>query len=52
MAWEDILKSKKIKCNMCGWKGKDEDLVMFKDKDGFGQRCPKCKTDAYLMDIE
>ena len=41
-----------VKCNMCGWRGEEEDLVMFEDEDGFGKGCPKCETDAYLMDLE
>tara|TARA_B100001094_G_scaffold92477_2_gene88371 strand:- start:8195 stop:8326 length:132 start_codon:yes stop_codon:yes gene_type:complete len=36
---------------MCIWKGEEEDLVLFEDGDGFGKGCPKCETDAYLMDV-
>tara|TARA_B100001093_G_scaffold415112_1_gene405421 strand:+ start:3120 stop:3263 length:144 start_codon:yes stop_codon:yes gene_type:complete len=38
-----------VRCNMCMWVGEDENLVRFKDEDGFGKGCPECKTDAYLM---
>ena len=41
-----------LRCNMCMWEGEEEDLVMFKDEDGFGKGCPICQTDHYLMDIE
>jgi len=41
-----------VRCNMCMWEGEEEDLVMVKDEDGFGKGCPKCETDAYLMDLE
>jgi len=48
----------KVKCNMCGWKGDEDDLEHIPD--GFskaGDRmwqdaCPTCKTDEYLMDVE
>ena len=41
-----------VRCNKCMWEGEEEDLVMFEDEDGFGKGCPKCETDAYLMDLE
>jgi len=45
------LKIDTVRCNMCIWKGEEEDLVLFEDGDGFGKGCPKCETDAYLMDV-
>jgi hypothetical protein len=42
----------RVRCNKCMWEGEEEDLVMFEDEDGFGKGCPKCETDAYLMDVE
>jgi hypothetical protein len=41
-----------LKCNMCGWRGEEEDLVSFEDEDGFGKGCPTCENDHYLMDVE
>ena len=42
-----------VRCNMCGWKGCDEDLELVMvdtvTKDP-SRPCPICKTDAYLMD--
>jgi len=40
-----------VRCNMCMWAAAAADLVLFKDEDGFGKGCPKCETDAYLMDV-
>ena len=42
----------RVRCNKCMWEGEEEDLVMFEDEDGFGKGCPKCETDAYLMDVD
>ena len=42
----------RVRCNKCMWEGEEEDLVMFEDEDGFGKGCPKCETDAYLIDVE
>ena len=42
----------KIVCNMCGWKGNEEDLKYGEDKEGYFHGCPKCNTDHYLMDKE
>ena len=41
-----------VRCNMCMWKGEEEDLVRFEDEDGFGKGCPKCETDGYLIDVK
>jgi len=41
-----------VKCCNCEFRGEEEDLVPFKDKDGFGNGCPICETDEYLADIE
>jgi len=52
------LEVQKVRCNMCEWKGDEDELELLPD--GFsklGDRmwmngCPTCKTDEYLMDIE
>ena len=49
--WFKMLDTR-VRCNMCTWEGNEEDLVLFEDEDGFGKGCPKCETDAYLMDLE
>ncbi len=51
-AWSLVKGMNPVRCNKCMWKGEEEDLVMFEDEDGFGKGCPKCETDAYLMDLE
>lgn len=40
-----------VKCNMCEWEGMEDDLELLYDGEYYNG-CPKCKTDAYLMDIE
>ena len=46
-----------LKCNNCGWRGTDKELVEVPEDgrygDGYGFKgCPVCKTDWALMDIE
>lgn len=41
-----------VQCNQCSWHGSDDDLVLFKDENGYATGCPNCKTDAYLMDVD
>lgn len=41
-----------VRCNMCGWEGYENDLVLCEDEGGFFNGCPNCKKDDYLMDIE
>lgn len=38
----------KIKCNMCDWEGKEEDITL----KGEIEYCPKCGKTGYLMDNE
>ena len=45
-------KSNAVKCNLCGWKGTDEDLERGEDEQGSFDGCPICTTDAYLQDQE
>lgn len=43
----------KTRCNNCETVFEsDEELIIFLDDNGHGKGCPKCKTDAYLMDLE
>ena len=51
-AWSLVKGMNTVRCNKCTWEGEEENLVMFEDEDGFGKGCPKCETDAYLMDLE
>ncbi len=51
-AWSLVKGMNTVRCNKCMWEGEEEDLVMYEDEDGFGKGCPKCETDAYLMDLE
>ena len=51
-AWSLVKEMNTVRCNKCMWKGEEEDLVMFEDEDGAGKGCPKCETDAYLMDLD
>lgn len=44
--------SGKVRCTMCEWEGKDEDLEFGEDDEGYFRGCPHCHTDAYLMDVE
>lgn len=42
-----------IRCNMCDTYFDDDDDLELIDVDGeIIQACPKCKTDAYLMDLQ
>lgn len=43
--------SNTVECNMCMWVGNGEDLVLFKDKNSVETGCPKCETDAYLINL-
>jgi hypothetical protein len=40
-----------IRCNKCYWAGIEDELKSLVDDDGYFLGCPKCETDAYLMDF-
>lgn len=39
-----------VRCNKCGWIGKDEELGLYYADDI--EYCPKCKSTEALMDLE
>jgi hypothetical protein len=47
-----------VRCNMCYWKGEEDDLEILEDGlDVIGDKvymkaCPKCLTDDYLIDMD
>jgi len=40
-----------VKCNMCGFKGGESDLIIIRETYESFHACPNCKTDAYLSDV-
>ena len=49
-----------VRCNMCNWKGYEDELEIIpeavhirgeEDDVTFIKACPNCKTDGYLTDI-
>lgn len=41
------------RCNNCyTYFVNDNGLELFKDNEGYFKGCPKCETDAYLMDLD
>ena len=43
-------KESKVRCNNCMGEYTEDELELLEDKNGNFKGCPKCKTDAYLMD--
>ncbi|MDO4305948.1 MAG: hypothetical protein Q4C77_03875 [Eubacteriales bacterium] len=39
-----------VRCNACGWIGKDSDLGLLREDDT--EYCPRCKDTECLMDVE
>ena len=44
---EEIL----VRCNMCEWVGKEDELIPLELEEGIEDCCPKCRTENYLMDL-
>lgn len=48
---DDENDTQSVQCNMCMWRGDEDDLTLEKEEDETFKACPNCKTDAYLMDL-
>jgi len=53
------MKDMPISCDMCEWKGVEDELVLYKtdiltisSEAIYFKGCPNCKTNDYLMDLE